>query len=131
MEFTRFLGRRKASGAISSADWSEASNALVRIIAPITPHLAEEIWFKFGNKFSVHQQTWPTYESSLALDDDITLVIQVNGKVRDKVVVPSSISEQEAREKALTAAGVVRHIDGKKVNRIIFVPDRLINIVTN
>ena len=131
MEFTRFLGRRKASGAISSADWSEASNALVRIIAPITPHLAEEIWFKFGNKFSVHQQTWPTYESSLAVDDDITLVIQVNGKVRDKVVVPSSISEQEAREKALTAAGVVRHIDGKKVNRIIFVPDRLINIVTN
>lgn len=131
MEFTRYLAQCKASGSISTEDWSEASDAIIRMIAPITPHLAEELWAMVDNEFSVHQQLWPIYESSLAVDDEITLVIQVNGKVRDKLMVSNSISEKDAQDKALAAMGVRRHIDGRNVNKIIFVPNKLVNIVTN
>ena len=131
MEFTRYLAQCKASGSISTEDWSEASDAIIRMIAPITPHLAEELWAMVDNEFSVHQQLWPIYESSLAVDDEITLVIQVNGKVRDKLMVSNSISEKDAQDKALAATGVRRHIDGRNVNKIIFVPNKLVNIVTN
>jgi leucyl-tRNA synthetase len=82
-----------------------------------------------GHSYSIHNQQWPGYDKELAKEKEITLIIQVNGKLRDKVIVPASISEAEAKELALSQERVKAYIDGKKLARIIYVPRRVVNIV--
>ena len=99
------------------------------LLAPTAPHLAEELWTKTGHPYSIHKQPWPEYDKELAKEEEITLVIQVNGKLRDKVLVSASISEAEAKELALSRERVKAYIDGKKLTRVIYVPKRVVNIV--
>lgn len=129
MEFSNYLSRVKESGTVSSSLWREAVEYLLLLLAPTAPHLAEELWNRTGHPYSIHNQPWPHYNEQLAKEEEITLVIQVNGKVRDKVLVPASISEAEARELALSRERVRAHINGKKLTRVIYVPKRLVNIV--
>ena len=90
-------GFMKMRGKISPEVAREISDALVLMIAPSAPHLAEELWHRLGHDQSVHLQSWPTYDEALTVDSMVTLVIQVNGKVRDKIEVAASIDEAEAR----------------------------------
>jgi leucyl-tRNA synthetase len=83
-----------------------------------------------GGAYSVHQQTWPAWDEELAAEETVTLVVQVDGRVRDKLTVPASIEETEARELALNCDGAGRHLNGRQVARVIYVPGRLVNIVT-
>jgi leucyl-tRNA synthetase len=82
-----------------------------------------------GHPYSIHNQPWPQYDAELVKEEEITLVIQVNGKLRDKVIVPASISEVEAKELAQGRERVKDYIDGKKLTRVIYVPKRVVNIV--
>jgi leucyl-tRNA synthetase len=106
-----------------------AVDTLMRLLAPFAPHIAEELWARRGGPFSAHQQAWPAYDPALTVDETITLVIQVNGKVRDRLVVPASISDEEARERALLSQQVQRYLNGRAPETIILVPGRLVNIV--
>jgi leucyl-tRNA synthetase len=129
MEFSNYLSKVKEIGMVSSSLWWETISYLLLLLAPTAPHLAEELWTWTGHSYSIHNQPWPEYDQKLAKEEEITLVIQVNGKLRDKVLVPASISEVEAKELALSRERVKSYIDGKKLNRVIYVPKRVVNIV--
>ncbi|MBI2908405.1 MAG: leucine--tRNA ligase [Chloroflexi bacterium] len=129
MEFTNYLSKVKETGSAGKEAWNQAIGTLVLLMAPSTPHLAEELWARMGRPYSVHNQAFPVWDEALAADEQITLVIQINGKLRDKLDVPVSISEDEARKLALDSARVKAHLNGKTVAKVIYVPGRLINIV--
>jgi leucyl-tRNA synthetase len=129
MEFSNYLSKVKESGVVSGSLWGEAISYFLLLIAPTAPHLAEELWSKTGHPYSIHNQPWPEFDAELVKEEEITLVIQVNGKLRDKVLVPASISEVEAKELALGRERVKAYIDGKKLTRVIYVPKRVVNIV--
>jgi leucyl-tRNA synthetase len=129
MEFTNYLSKVKESGVVSDSLWGEAISYFLLLLAPTAPHLAEELWKRTGHPYSIHNQSWPEYDEELAKEEEITLVIQVNGKLRDKVLVAASISEVEAKELALGRERVKAYIDGKKLSRVIYVPKRVVNIV--
>ena len=84
-----------------------------------------------GNAFSVHKQQWPSYNKELAADENITLIVQVNGKLRDKIEASATISEKEAKTLALSSQKIETLVAGKKIIKIIYVPARLINIVVS
>jgi leucyl-tRNA synthetase len=130
MEFSNYLSKIKQNGTVSDSLWKETIGYFLRLLAPTAPHLAEELWHRIGRPYSVHNQSWPVYNEELAKEEEITLVIQVNGKLRDKVVVPASISEVEAKEIALGRERVKAYINGKKFIRLIYVPKRVVNVVT-
>jgi len=129
MEFSNYLSKVKESGVVSDSLWREAISCFLLLLAPAAPHLAEELWNRTGHPYSIHNQPWPEYDKELAREEEITLVIQVNGKLRDKVLVPASITEAEAKELALSRERVKAYIDGKKLTRVIYVPKRVVNIV--
>jgi leucyl-tRNA synthetase len=114
---------------ISRSAYGHASNRLARLLAPSAPHLAEELWHRVGHTDSVHLQAWPPYDPALVLDEQVTLVVQVNGKVRDKIEVPADISEDEAKRLAVESPRVQAFLDGATVRQVIHVPGKLVNIV--
>jgi leucyl-tRNA synthetase len=129
MEFSNYLSRIKEGATVSGSLWREAVGCFLRLLAPSAPHLAEELWSRTGHSYSVHDQSWPEYIEEIANEEEITLVIQVNGKLRDKVLVPASIGEAEAKELALGRERVKAYIGGKSLSRIIYAPKRVVNIV--
>ncbi len=129
MEFTNYLSDVKEAGVVTLSAWSEAINTMVRLLAPTAPHLTEELWQQIGHDYSIHNQHWPDWDEELARDEEITLVVQINGKVRERIAVPVSISESEARQLAMEQQRVKAHLENKEIARVIYVPGRLINIV--
>jgi len=114
-----------------TAELAEVTHTFVLLLAPFAPHVAEELWARLGGPYSVHQQAWPAWDEALAAEETITLVVQVDGRVRDRLTVPAGITEAEARELALDCDGVRRQLDGRRVARVIYVPGRLVNVVTD
>ena len=129
MEFTNYLAKVRETESVDALSWQEAVDALLLLLAPTAPHLAEELWVRTGHKYSVHNQSWPQWQEEFAREEEITLIVQVNGKVRDKVIVPASISEEEAQSLALSQDRIKSHLEGKQIAKVIFVPGRLVNIV--
>ncbi|RMF35321.1 MAG: leucine--tRNA ligase [Chloroflexi bacterium] len=129
MEFRNVLLEAKRTPVAGSEAWEEAIETLLLLMAPITPHIAEELWVRTGRPYSIHQQRWPTWDEAIAAEETFTLVIQVNGKVRDRVEVPVDISEEKAREIALASEAVRRRLNGREPKRVIYVPGRLVNVV--
>ena len=107
----------------------ETFSALLVMISPFAPHLAEELWERLGYKNSVFRERWPKYDKKLVKDDTIPLVLQVNGKVRDTIEAVADISEDEAKNLALASSKIKKWTDGKEIVKIIFVQGRLVNIV--
>jgi leucyl-tRNA synthetase len=129
MEFTNYLNKVREEQIVDPAAWREAIDTLLLLIAPTAPHIAEELWARTGHSYSIHNQAFPAWDEELAAEEEFNLVIQVNGKLRDRVKVPVSIAEQEAQELALGREHVRRYVEGRQVTRIIYVPRRLVNIV--
>ena len=129
MEFSNYLTKVKESGQVKSSDCDEAIEKTLLLLAPSVPHLAEELWQLTGHEYSIHNQTWPSWDEDLAKEDEITLVIQVNGKLRDRINVPASITEDEAKEKARSSEKAKSHLEGKQTIKEIYVPGKLVNIV--
>jgi leucyl-tRNA synthetase len=102
----------------------------LKILAPFAPHICEEIWQILGHKKSIFLAPWPKWDEKLVKEEMITLIIQVNGKVRDKIEVESDISEERAKELAISSEKIKKWISDKKIKKVIFVPGKLINIVT-
>ncbi len=128
MEFTNqlFEFQRKP---VSDHSFVEATDALLLMLAPIAPFMAEELWHLKGRKYSIHQQGWAQFDSALAADEVITLVLQVNGKVRGRLTMPVGLSEEQARAVAMANESVIRHLGGRAPRKIIYVPGRLVNVV--
>jgi leucyl-tRNA synthetase len=105
-------------------------DALILLLAPFAPYITEELWERRGGKGSVHQQTWPTFDPALVAEKEITLVIQVDGKVRDRIPAAAGLPPAKAEELALASTRAKAALDGRIVDRVVVVPDRLVNIVT-
>jgi leucyl-tRNA synthetase len=129
MEFTNYLAKIKEDYSIAHSAWKETIDTLLLLIAPSVPHLAEELWERTSHPNSIHNQSFPTWDEKLVVEEQFTLVIQVNGKLRDRVEVPVSIAESEARELALSRERIKAHTGSKEISDIIYVPGRLVNIV--
>jgi leucyl-tRNA synthetase len=129
MEFTNYLARVKETGCVTEPMWESTIDILLLLMAPTTPHLTEELWQKQGHGYSIHNQSWPQWDEALAEDEEITLVFQVNGKLRDRKVVPASITEVEAGKIAAKSVRIKPYLEGKEIVRVIYVPGRLINLV--
>jgi leucyl-tRNA synthetase len=129
MEFTNYLGKIQDGGTVSNSLWNEAVTDLLLLLAPTAPHLTEELWEMIGHTYSIHNQAWPKWDEELVKEEEVTLVIQVNGKVRDKITVPVSITEAEATELALGREKIKAYVKDNNVTKIIYVPQRLVNIV--
>jgi leucyl-tRNA synthetase len=129
MEYTNFLTRLKESGPVDGDGWQEAMRSLMLLLAPSTPHLSEELWARTSNPYSIHNQPWPEWEAKLAAEKEITLVVQVNGKLRDRIMVSVDVTEERAKEIALSSDKVQSHVAGKQTLRVIYVPGRLVNVV--
>ena len=99
------------------------------ILSPFAPHLAEELWREIGNKNSIFEEEWPKFDPKLMKEDKITLMVQVNGRIRAQIEASSDISEEEAKELAISDEKVKNWIVGKDIKKVIFVPNKLINIV--
>ena len=129
MEFLNALYKARDTAVRGTDAWNEAIDSLVLIMAPSAPHLAEELWERMGRSYSVHQQRWPKWDRELAADEATTIVLQVNGKMRDKIDVPVDADEATVKELALANERVVRFLKGREVKKTIYVPGRLVNIV--
>jgi leucyl-tRNA synthetase len=127
MEQTNYLLGIK--GRVDEEAWDEALRKFALVLAPFAPHHAEEIWAGLGETYSVHEQEWPGYDESLIKTEEITLVIQVNGKLRDRIEAPADITEETAKELALSSEKVRPHVEGKEIRKAVYVPGRLVNIV--
>ena len=118
------------AGAAGSDVWKECLEGMLLMLAPIAPHITEELWEKIKPGCgSIHQQAWPEYDESMIVEDMVTLVIQVNGKVRDRLEMPAGTSKEEAEQSALAAPKVQSYLEGRQIRKVIVVPDRLVNIV--
>ena len=129
MELVNHLSKVWAEGSVDPATWRESIEKFLLMLAPIAPHIAEELWERTGHAYSIHQQLFPEWDDALAAADTITLVVQVNGKVRDRIAAPADIDEPAARELALASAKVQPYTAGKTINKAIYVPGRLVNVV--
>ncbi|MFM5949909.1 MAG: class I tRNA ligase family protein, partial [Novosphingobium sp.] len=101
----------------------------VQLVAPMMPHLAEEAWALLGQSGLVAQSDWPQVDPALLVEDEVTIAIQVLGKLRDTITVPKGLPKEEVEALALASDKVQRALDGKAVKKVIVVPDRLVNLV--
>jgi len=108
---------------------AEAIEKTIVLLAPFAPHIAEELWHRIGHADSVHAQPWPTWDEAALAADEVEIVVQVNGKVRDRVVVPANASREEIEAAVLAQEKVKAHLAGKTVKKVIVVPGKLVNLV--
>jgi leucyl-tRNA synthetase len=134
MELTNRLMRLRGSELAGGPEWEDTTRSLVLMLAPLAPHIAEELWSRrlaaAGEEWrSVHTERWPDYLPELIATDEIELPIQVNGRLRDVVVIPAGLSDMEIEQLVLARDKVRAQVDGAQVERVIVVPGRLVNVV--
>ena len=127
MECSNWIGDNRER--FTAEQRAAALRTLSLMLAPITPFLAEELWARLGGVYSVHQQTWPAFDPAQVVEETVTLIVQVNGKVRERLTLPSGTTQEEARTHALRSTKVRSHVAGKQVHDTFWVPDKLINLV--
>ena len=129
MELSNHLSRFKANDAQSRAVLQEAWMAIVGMLSPIAPHMTEELWAALGGEGALYKAAWPEVDESARVKTQVTLVVQINGKLRAKLELAPGASKDDAMEQAMSIENVQRHIGDKQVRKVIHVPDRLLNIV--
>lgn len=129
MELMNELIKAKQTGAAFTPEWKEALEIYALMLAPVAPHMAEELWQKMGRSYSIHHQAWPTVDALAAAEEEITLIVQINGKLRDRMTVPAGISDEDAKKEALASEVVHKALEGRVPRQVIVVPKRLVNIV--
>nr|MDA8097200.1 class I tRNA ligase family protein [Clostridia bacterium] len=111
------------------AVWREAVENLIRLLAPFAPFMADELWSRTGHTDSVHKEPWPEFRSDLLVEDQATVVVQINGKVRDRVVVSAESSDEEVKRTVMEQPRVQKLLEDKTIVKVVVVPKKLVNIV--
>jgi len=130
MELTNALIRERESGLAGTEAYAEAVDILLKLLAPIAPHVAEELWERRGHPYSIHVQPWPVADPDLVVAETIELPVQVDGKLRDRLVVTPDTPADEIERMALASEHVQRYLSGSKPAKVIQIPGRLVNVVT-
>jgi leucyl-tRNA synthetase len=129
MALSNAIGEAAVAGATDAA-LEEAIDTLLLLLAPMAPHLTEELWARRGRPYSIHQQRWPEADPAIAADELVELVVQVDGKLRDRLMVPPDTAAEEIERLALASERVQAHLDGQPPARVVHIPGRLVNVVT-
>jgi leucyl-tRNA synthetase len=132
MEYSNYLialAKTRETPVTGTTAWDEAVDSLLLLMAPVFPHISEELWARRGRPYSIHTQPWPAWDDALAAEEIITVVVQVNGKVRDRFDAPADVSEEQAKARALQTEGIKKYLGDKPPLKVIYVPGRLVNIV--
>ena len=129
MEFQRGLAEALEAGSESPQALREGVRALLQLLHPIAPHLTEEWWHRFGERVFLIETAWPVFDATLATSTDVTLVVQVNGKVRGRLSLARGATESEAVSRARADERIRTWFEGREIARTVFVPDRLLNLV--
>ena len=130
MELLHEIYKAREAGAAGTSQWEEATEIYLKMLAPVAPHIAEELWTnQLGKPYSVHQQQWPKVDEAAAREDVIEIPVQVNGKVRDRIVVSAEASEDEIKAAAIASENVQKFMEGKEPKKIIVAQKRLVNVV--
>jgi leucyl-tRNA synthetase len=127
MGFTNALV--EAQGQAGATVWEECCDALVRMLSPIVPGLADELWRALGRPNAAHEQPWPAWDETLAAEQTVTIVVQVNGRTRDWIEALVSLDEQELQTLALACPAVQQRLNGQSPRRVVVVPGRVVNVV--
>jgi len=106
-----------------------AFEVLIKLLSPFAPHITEELWQRLGNETTIFDAPWPAYDETKTIETSITLILQVNGKLRDKLEVPRGLSKDDLERFARASPNVMKHIDGRQIRKVIVVPDKLVNVV--
>jgi leucyl-tRNA synthetase len=130
MELLNEMYKAREAGAVGTPEWAEALEIYLKMLAPVSPHIAEELWTnQLGKPYSVHQQQWPKVDEIAAKEDTIEIPVQINGKVRDRIIIRAEASEQEIKSAALASEVVRKHLEGKEPKKVIVAQNRLVSIV--
>lgn len=129
MELVNGLYQYRDVPDYSRAVMAEAVDTLILLLAPFVPHVTEELWQAVGHDGSVHKQQWPVVDEQALVADEVTVIVQVNGKVRDKLLMPVNLDKAEAEKIALAQPKVADFIAGKAIKKVVVVPNKLVNIV--
>jgi leucyl-tRNA synthetase len=129
MELVNGVYHYTSEGEVDVEVLDEAVRAVLSLLALFAPFICEELWRAMGEKVSIHQQPWPLYDEELARPEEITVVVQVNGKVRDKLIFTAGIRDEEMKERALACENTRKFIGDREIRKVIVVPGKLVNIV--
>ena len=129
MELLNEMTKAREAGVYGTPEWNEAVDIYLRMLAPVAPHIAEELWAQTGRKYSIHNQTWPAVDEEAVKEEEITIPVQINGKLRDRVIVPADASEEDIRSAALVSETVQKFLGGKPPKKVIVAQKKLVNIV--
>jgi leucyl-tRNA synthetase len=129
MELVNQAYRYRTVGGGNPDVMHELIEALLKMLAPMAPYITEEQWHRLGHEVSIHHESWPEYDEALAAEEQVTMVVQVNGKVRDTIDVPPDIDEAKMRELALASPKIQTYLDGNEPRKVIAKPPKLINLV--
>jgi leucyl-tRNA synthetase len=129
MELNNTLTKLKDSAVVGTGEWRLALESLLKLMAPIFPHISEELWHHLGHSESVHIQSWPQGDAEKAKEDEIEIPVQINGKIRERLLVAPGTSQAALQEQALALETVQKWIAGKQVRKVVVVPDKLVNLV--
>jgi leucyl-tRNA synthetase len=130
MELTNALGAARDDGLAGTDAYAEAVEALLLLLAPMAPHITEELWSRRGKPYSIHQQAWPTFDAAMVVSDMIELPVQVDGKLRDRLTVAPDTAPEEIERQALASERVQAYLKGRAPRKVVQIPGRLVNIVT-
>jgi leucyl-tRNA synthetase len=129
MELTNALSASLESGNVTDKNWAFATKTLLLLLAPIAPHISEELWQRSGAENSIHLESWPTLDKSALIVSEIEIPVQINGKLKAKIMVPSGATEDVVIELAKATDQIGKLLSVEPVKRIIYVKNRLLNIV--
>ena len=128
MTLTNTMSKAKSAAVVETEEWNEGVTALVKMLAPIAPHISEELWSRLGYDDSVHVQSWSEYDESALVKDTINMAVQVNGKVRGQLEVPANADKETILASAKAEPNVAKYLGGDIVREIV-VPSKLVNLV--
>ena len=129
MSFVNAMNHAWEDGGVDAQSWNAHVKRLLLHLAPLAPHIADELWTRLGHPFSIHNQLLPEFDSEVLAEDSMHIVVQVNGKVRANIDIPSTATETEISEAALQDKAVQRHVADKPIRKAIYVPGRVYNLV--
>ena len=129
MELLNDMYKAREAGAAGTEEWSEAVDIYLRMLAPVCPHIAEELWTGLGKPYSVHTQSWPKVDEAATHEDEITIPVQINGKLRDRLVFLADATEEEIKTAVMASESVRKHLEGRQPKKVIVVQKKLVNIV--
>ncbi len=127
MELSNWIGSVRQE--MTAEQLQTSLEHLTLLLAPIAPYTAEELWSRLGREYSVHTQTWPSFDPTALVESTVTLVVQVNSKLRERLELPSGVSQEAATERAMQSERVTAALAGKTIRKTVWVPDKLLNLV--